>query len=181
MNNQNMERQSPATTQERGGATKDIEATTSAAVSAASDVAYQVAGTAKQAASKAAARVTDQVKEVLDRQVDSGADVMGKLATSTKRVADDLEESAPLVAGMVRTFAQRMDGYAGDLRGQSVDQLLRAASDLTMRQPVLVFGLAALAGFLTCRTLKNAPVATSASGETFQTRGRQGASEFHGA
>lgn len=115
---------------------------------------------------------------MLDRQVGSSAEVMGQLASSTKRAAEDLDESAPLVAGVVRTFANRIDGYAGDLRDQSVDQLIRAASELTRRQPALVFGLAALAGFLTFRTLKSAP--ESRSNEPLRKRNRQGASEFHG-
>ena len=177
MNNQNIERPSPAMTQERGGATKELAATASAAVSKASDLAQEVADKATHAASEAVSTVGDQVKEVLDRQVVSGVEVMGKLAASTRRAADDLEESAPLVAGIVRTVSERVDGYAGNLRGQSVDQLMRAASDLTKRRPALIFGLAALAGFVACRTLKSAPAERLASREPFV---RQGANEFHG-
>jgi hypothetical protein len=50
-----------------------------------------------------------------------------------------------------------MNGYAEDLRDQSVDQLVRTASAFTRRQPAMVFGLAALAGFLALRTLKSTP------------------------
>ncbi|MER8427254.1 hypothetical protein NKJ46_04240 [Mesorhizobium sp. M0166] len=103
--------------------------------------------------------MTNQVKEMLDRQVGSGAEVMGQLASSTKRAAEDLDANAPIVAGVVRTFANRLDGYADDLRDRSVDQLVLAASDFARRKPGLVFGLAAVAGFLTFRTLKSAPPA----------------------
>ena len=176
MNNQNIERPSPAVTQDRQGATTDIAATASVAISKASDIAQEVADRATHTASEAVSTVGDQVKEVLGRQVVSGVDVIGKLAASTRRTADDLEESAPLVAGMVRTVSERVDGYATNLRGQSVDQLMRTASDLTRRRPALIFGLAALAGFVACRTLKSAP-AKRFSREPFV---RQGANEFHG-
>ena len=177
MNNQNIERPSPAVTQDRQGATTDIAATASVAISKASDFAQEVADRATHTASEAVSTVGDQVKEVLGRQVVSGVDVIGKLAASTRRAADDLEESAPLVAGMVRTVSERVDGYATNLRGQSVDQLMRTASDLTRRRPALIFGLAALAGFVACRTLKSAPAERFASREPFV---RQGANEFHG-
>jgi ElaB/YqjD/DUF883 family membrane-anchored ribosome-binding protein len=179
MNNQNMEREPASKARDDYGGKKDIGETVSGAFSKASDMAQEAADTAKQAASDSASTVANQVKEMLDRQVGSGAEVMGQLASSTKRAADDLDESAPLIAGVVRTFANRIDGYADDLRDQSVDQLVRAASDLTRRQPALVFGLAALAGFLTFRTLKSAPPA-SLSNEPMRERNRQGANEFHG-
>jgi hypothetical protein len=42
------------------------------------------------------------------------------------------------------------------MENQTVDQLTKSASDYTRRQPALVFGLAALAGFFAFRTFKNA-------------------------
>jgi hypothetical protein len=41
------------------------------------------------------------------------------------------------------------------MRGKSVDELMRTASDFTRRQPALVFGLASLAGFVLLRVLKS--------------------------
>jgi hypothetical protein len=135
---------------------------------------------AKQSAADGTSTITNQVKEMLDRQVGSGAEVIGELASSTKRGAEDLDESAPLVAGVVRTFANRIDECADDLRDQSVNQLVRAASDLTRRQPALVFGLAATCGFFNVRTLNSAPPAASVSNQPTRERNRQGANEFHG-
>ena len=101
--------------------------------------------------------VTAQVKQLLDRQVGSGADMMGHVAGAVKRAAQELDRDAPQLAGMVRTAAEQMNGYADGLRDQSVEQLTRAASDFTRRQPAVVFGLAALAGFCVLRTLKSSP------------------------
>jgi ElaB/YqjD/DUF883 family membrane-anchored ribosome-binding protein len=98
----------------------------------------------------------DHVKTLLADQVGSGADVMAHFATATRKAADELDTGSPQAARFVRGVADRLEDYAGTLRNQSVDDLARAASDYTRRQPALVFGMAALAGFLVVRTFKNA-------------------------
>jgi hypothetical protein len=133
------------------------------AYSAASAMAGEAADKAKKAASSAAATVGDQVTHLLDRQVETGADTVSSVARSAKRAAEELERDSPQLAGFVRTFADRIDDYANDLHGQSAEDLVRAASDFTRRQPGLVFGLAALAGFFAWRTLKSSSSFAGAS------------------
>jgi hypothetical protein len=116
-----------------------------------------MAANAAATVSEAAATVSEQVKQLLDRQVVSGADMMGHVAGAVERAAQELDRDAPQLAGMARSAAKQMNGYADGLRDQSVGQLMRGASDVTRRQPAMVFGLAALAGFLALRTLKSAP------------------------
>src|SRR5947209_4445098 len=125
------------------------------AMSSASSFAEQSAEKVKEAASKTAETVTSEVKQLLDRQVKGSAGMLGTVARSANRAAEDLERDAPQVAGLVRTFASRVDEYSDQLRRQSFDQLVKNASDFTRRQPALVFGLAALAGFFALRTLKS--------------------------
>lgn len=146
-----------------GSQGKNVGAAASDAMSSVSDMASQAAEQAKRTASDAASTVTTQVKELLDRQVGTGADMVGHVAHSAKRAAEDLDESVPQLAGLVRIVADRIDGYADDLRGQSVDQILRTATDLARRQPALVFGVAALAGFFLFRTVKSAPAVSAPS------------------
>lgn len=146
----------PTTTSSRenkGG----LAQTATDALSKTVELGQQAANTAGQAAAETASTVTTQVKDLLDRQVASGVNMVGRVASSAKRAAEDLEQDAPQIAGLVRGMADRMEGFADDLRDQSGEQLLRAASDLTRRQPALVFGLAALAGFFAFRTFKNTP------------------------
>ena len=117
------------------------------------------------------------MKGLLDTQLGSGADVIGQLGSSAKRAAEDLEQNAPQLAGLVRGVADRIEGYADDLRDQTVDDVLRSASNFTRRQPALVFGLAALAGFFALRTLKsNAP-----RPQPYRGRARSFTDEHHGA
>jgi hypothetical protein len=124
-----------------------------------------IADQAKGAAAGTAATLGNQVKSLLDDQVGHGAAVVGRFANATKRAAADLDQESPQVAGMVRGVADRLDDFADGLRDQSVDELVRAASDYTRRQPAVVFGLAALAGFFALRTFKSATSTSSRSNQ----------------
>ena len=62
---------------------------------------------------------------------------------------------------LVRGFAHNVDNYADNLEDQTVEQLAQSASDFTRRQPALVFGLAAIAGFFAFRTFKSARTVSS--------------------
>jgi hypothetical protein len=62
-----------------------------------------------------------------------------------------------------------LDGLANDLHDQSVDELVRSASDFTRRQPALVFGLAAVAGFVALRTVYSASSANLISHQANRT------------
>jgi len=156
------------------------------AVAKLSDVAQQATAQAKQSASNAASNVTHQVKDLLNNQVGSGADLVGHFASSAKRAAEDLEQNAPQLAGVVRGVADRIESFADDMRDQSVDDLLRTASDFTRRQPAFVFGLAALGGFFIFRTLKASSgmsmsrSGTSMSGQPAAARRYEGAGQYHG-
>ncbi len=131
------------------------------AFSAASAIAGDTAAKAKQVASDTADTVTGQVKHLLDEKVSGGADLVGHFAGAVKCAAQELDRDAPRLAGLVRTAGDRIDGYADGLRDQSAEQLMRSASDFTRRQPALVFGLAALAGFFAMRTLKSTPASVA--------------------
>ena len=140
-----------------------------------SDGAQSATSTAKKAASEAASTITEQVKELLDSQLASGVEMVGHIGNSVKRAADDLDQNSPQLAGLVRGVADRIEGYADDMRDQSVDELFRSASNFTRRQPALVFGLAALAGFFAFRTIKSTPLPNQPVGSSSVPSG-----EYHG-
>jgi len=157
MSNQDFGREPSTANRSSEGLGQRTSKAASDAFSAASAIAGDTAAKAKQVASDTAATVTGQVKHLLDEKVSGGADLVGHFAGAVKRAAQELDRDAPQLAGLVRTAGDRIDGYADGLRDQSAEQLLRAASDFTRRQPPLVFGLAALAGFFAMRTLKSTP------------------------
>jgi hypothetical protein len=86
----------------------------------------------------------------------------GHFANSIKIAADDLGKQSPALAGFVHQFADKVEDYAEDMQDRTVEQLVRTASDYTRRQPALVFGLAAVAGFFLFRTVRSASDQTSA-------------------
>lgn len=146
---------------------------------------HRQAGTARRAAGGSApdqqsgsfSTITSQVQGVLDDQVVRGAKMVSNVAQSTKTAADELEADAPQIAGLVRGVADRLEDYSRTLENQSVTDLYMAATDFTRRQPALVFGMAALAGFFALRTLKSSQ---SSPASRTQTGNRQGA-QFHGS
>jgi len=81
--------------------------------------------------------------------------MMTNVANSVRRAAEELDSDAPQIAGLVRGAADRLEEYSHTLEDQSVSDIYQAASEFTRRQPVVVFGVAALAGFFALRTLKS--------------------------
>ncbi len=143
------------------GATDAIKDAASEALAKASDMARETGAKAKQAASNTAASLNEQVREMLDKQIGNGWGFAGEVANSFKFAADDLDQKSPVAAGLVRNFADKVGDYAEEFQDQTVEQVIRSASEFTRRQPALVFGLAAMAGFFIFRTLK------ATQGDTF--------------
>lgn len=155
MGDQSFDASDPAATQ-GGHRTGSSHTTAGDAFSKASDMARDAGARAKRAATETASSVTDSVMGLLNEQLGTGAASTGRLADAMRVAADDLSRESPLLAGVVRAFAGNVDGYADHLENQTVEQLTKKASDYTRRQPALVFGLAAVAGFFAFRTFKNA-------------------------
>jgi ElaB/YqjD/DUF883 family membrane-anchored ribosome-binding protein len=139
------------------GAAQEVRAKASEAASKIADVAQQAGSQAKDAAASLASDAQQRAKGLLNMQVTAGADLAGHVADSARHAADDLARNAPQLAELVRGAAERVDEFSKDLREQTVEDLVRTASDFTRRQPALVFGLASLAGFLAFRVLKSNP------------------------
>src|SRR5215470_13784475 len=120
MNNQ---RSSTQSIQGGGSASERASKTAKDAMSTASAFAEDATGKVKQAASDTAETLTGEVKELLNRQVGGGADMLGHVARSARRAAADLEHDSPQVAGLARSLASQVDRYADGLRDQSVDEI----------------------------------------------------------
>jgi hypothetical protein len=163
----------------QSGSEQGVRAKAGEAVSMLADVAQQAGSQAKQAASSLASDANQKAKGFLNQQVASGADLVGHVADSVRSAADNLDHSAPQLAGVVRGAAERVEEFSKDLREQSVEELVRTASDFTRRQPALVFGLASLAGFVLLRVLKSNPPSNSRDSQPTGAR-FEGSRQFHG-
>jgi ElaB/YqjD/DUF883 family membrane-anchored ribosome-binding protein len=94
------------------------------------------------------------MKGLLDDKVASGAKFVGQVASSTRHAADDLEPKSPQIAGLLRDASARIDEFSRTLHAKSVDELVNMASRYARRQPAMLFGAAAVAGFALFRLLK---------------------------
>jgi hypothetical protein len=159
---------------------EDMRAKASDTASKIADAAREAGGQAKQAASSLASDATKQAKGFLNMQVTAGADMVHHVVDSARIAADNLDQDAPQLAGLVRSVADRAQEFSQDLRGKTVEDLVRTASDFTRKQPALVFGLASLAGFLAFRVLKSRPPQESAEPSGGTERFEWPAGQFHG-
>lgn len=122
-----------------------------------SDAAREAGAKVKETVSETTAAVTDHFKEMLDREISDHISALGMLAGSINRAADDIDDKTPLAASFVRSLSAKVEQFAETYEDETVEQLIWSASEFTRRQPALVFGIAAFAGFLIFRTVKNAP------------------------
>jgi hypothetical protein len=162
------------------GVAQDMRAKAGEALSKVTDAAQQAGSQAKDTAASLASDAGQKAKGFLNVQVASGSDLAGHVARSVRCAAESLDPNAPQLANLARGAAERVEQFSRDIRGQTVEDLVRTASEFTRRQPALVFGLASLAGFLAFRVLKSSPPSGSRlddrSPEPFGGR----AGQFHG-
>ena len=120
------------------------------------DAARDAAEKAKQAAADTAASMSSHVMGVLNDQLSLGAYSACQFASSMRVAAGDLQQENPRLAEFIRGLSHNVEDYSERVGDKTVEELARDASDFTRRQPALVFGLAALAGFFAFRTFKSA-------------------------
>ena len=163
MTNQNFEDAGSPGWEDHTQRNKTMRDAAGEAFSKASDTARDAGEKAKRAAADAASSMSGHVMGLLNDQLGVGAQSANRFASSMRVAADDLDHENPMLADLVRGFAHNVDHYADRLEDQTVEQLAKSASDLTRRQPALMFGLAALAGFFVFRTFKSASASSVAS------------------
>jgi ElaB/YqjD/DUF883 family membrane-anchored ribosome-binding protein len=159
---------------------QDMRAKAGDTASKIAGAAREAGGQAKQAASSLASDATKQAKGFLNMQVTAGADMVDHVVDSARIAAENLEQEAPQLAGLVRSVADRAEEFSQDLRGQTVEGIIRTASDFTRKQPALVFGLASLVGFLAFRVLKSRPPEESTERDRGTERFEHSAGQFQG-
>lgn len=156
MINQIPEGADPAEFDQHDARNKDFRDTAKEALHKVADKARDAGEQARRATATATSTVSDQVMDMLNEQLGAGAQSAGRFASSMKLAANDLARESPILAGLVGGLADNVASYADRLEGKTVKQLGQSASDFTRRQPALMIGLAAIAGFFAFRTFKNA-------------------------
>jgi ElaB/YqjD/DUF883 family membrane-anchored ribosome-binding protein len=170
----------------RGGMqTADIRAKAGDAISKIADVAQQAGDEAKRSVSSLASEGYKGIQGLLNDQVTAGADLVSQVAESVQLAADNLDKTSPQMAVLVRSAAEKMEEFSEEIKGQSVEDLWRSATDLARARPALAFGAAAAVGFVLYRLA----TATSAAATTHTARNyspaergpsRQGSARYAG-
>jgi len=111
------------------------------------ETASAAARQAKNAASSIASDANDKIQELLDVQVQKGAELIDDVAASIRSAANTLDRSSPQLADLARGAADLVGNFSGTVRDQSAGELIRGGADFARRQPAIVFGVATLLGF----------------------------------
>jgi ElaB/YqjD/DUF883 family membrane-anchored ribosome-binding protein len=120
----------------------------------AQQTAQQAAEGLRQTASSLASDTRERMKGLLGEKLASGAELVGQVAGSARRTADELERNSPQFSGVLRDASARMEEFSRTLHAKSVDELVETATSYARRQPAMLFGAAAVAGFALFRLFK---------------------------
>jgi len=132
---------------------------------------------AKEQASEFAADLGHELGHTAEEQKLRGVEAMQGFARAINSAAGELEEQSPKVARYVREAADSVETLSNNLRGKSVTELMRAASDLARSQPVVFLAGAVASGFVLSRFLKSSATRSDADasfGSSFDERPQGG-------
>jgi hypothetical protein len=115
----------------------------------------------KEQAIQFAGDMGEELSKTAESQKIRGAEAMRSFARAINSAAGELEGTSPQVARSVRDAAAKVEDLSTNLSSHSVDDLVKAATDLARAQPLIFVGGAVAAGFALSRFLK-----TSASNPT---------------
>ena len=138
------------------------------------DTISDLGGAAKEAADTLVSATTEKLKDLANQQVSAGADLVRHVGASVRAAGEHLESDAPQLARLVFNAAETIERSADRLRGQSAEEFARSTAEFARERPEIVFGVAAVSGFLLFRLL-NAGI-SGATGPSYRSGGRRPAS-----
>ncbi len=97
----------------------------------------------------------ERVKSAAESQRHRAADAVRGMAGALHRAADDLKPENETMGRYTDMAAERLDRFAGYLRGTDWAQVVDEAENMARRQPAWFIGGAMAAGFLLARVIKN--------------------------
>lgn len=122
------------------------------AEAAARSAAETISAGGERALSEAKAKMLDAAEAQRRRAVD----VVRGMAGALHRAAGDLKSENETMGRYTDMAAQRLDRFAGYLRGTTLAEVVDQTEDLARRQPAWFIGGAMAAGFVVARLIKNA-------------------------
>ena len=113
-------------------------------------------GKMKQEVVKLKVEAGSKARSAAEEGKSKAADTLSSVSRATREAAEKLKGSeVDMLAPYVESAADSIDGFADRMREKSVDDLVDDVRELVRRSPVLVIGIAAVAGFLVSRFLRS--------------------------
>jgi ElaB/YqjD/DUF883 family membrane-anchored ribosome-binding protein len=116
-----------------------------------------LAQAAKEQASAAVAPLKENARSVVEEQKQRGAGRIDTLAQAIHNAANELDEEIPQAASYVHSAAGQLERASGLLRDNSVEDLMKLATDFAQERPIVFIAGAVTAGFLLARLLRSSP------------------------
>ena len=116
-------------------------------------------------ASQLATDIGDELGKTAEVQKSRGVEAFQNLARAITSAAGELEHQSPFVASSVRDAAAKIESFSRTLENRSVEDLMKAATDLARSQPMLFVGGAVAAGLALGRFLKSSVTESRRSAE----------------
>lgn len=111
-----------------------------------------------------------KVMDAADSQRRRAAEAVDGMAGALHRAAGQLKPENETMGRYTDMAAERLDQFAGYLRGANWSDVVSEAEDLARRQPVWFIGGAMAAGFLVARLIKNAAEPRAERGRDYAAR-----------
>lgn len=118
----------------------------------------------KKAAKEQVSELANEARDAIhDKATETAAEAQNAAADSVQSYADAASAAASrfdpdtMQAEAVRHLADRIEGFARDIRTTELDELIRNTSNFARRNPMLFIGAAAALGFVATRFLKAQP------------------------
>ena len=93
----------------------------------------------------------EKVRDFVEAQKNAGADAIGSAAHAAQGVADQLEESAPGVARVIRNVAGSVESASKGAHDTSLPQMTDSIVAFARSQPIAALSVAFVAGVLFAR------------------------------
>jgi hypothetical protein len=124
-----------------------VQAQASEAMDVVKETGRKAAEEAKVQGAELLGQAQERAEDLVEEGKATGAEQASGFVRAIHHAADDLEGSSPDIARHVRAAADSLNGISVALRERSAGQLLQDVTDFARRQPTLLFGVAAIAGF----------------------------------
>lgn len=115
----------------------------------------EFAQNAKSQAASAIQPIANNARNMAEEQKERGATRIDGIARAVHSAAEEIAKEVPVAANYVHAAADRLERTSSLLRDNSVEDLMRMATDFAQERPLMFIGGAVASGFLLTRLLRS--------------------------